>query len=194
MVFQLSLGIYLTHDLFTNEKASFYNIEDRLNIEDRKVIVGCMFLVDIIVFVIVIAVANLLGIHIYLNIKGYTTYEYICILREESKKQRARQNLATSRKISTARGLELEALSGDKTANQEASSSKLQLKSSDKIIPNNYSKPQTFFGNEDSALELTNLQASSLAKNKQASQECIEPDCENNIHRAWNRIETFSKL
>ena len=194
MVFQLSLGIYLTHDLFTNEKASFYNIEERLNLEDRKVVVGFMLVVLILVFVIVIAVANLIGIHIYLNVKGYTTYDYICILREKSNKQKARQSSATSRKISTARGSELEALSGDKTAPQEASSSKLQLRSSNKILPNHDSKPQTFFGNEDSALELTKLQASSIAPNKEVSQECIELDCENNLHRAWNRIETFSKL
>lgn len=194
MVFQLSLGIYLTHDLFTNEQGSFYNIEERLNVEDRKVFVGCMLAVDVIVFVIVIAAANLIGIHIYLNIKGYSTYEYICMLREKSNGQKASQISATSRKISTARGFELEALSGDKAAPQEASSSKLQLRSSNKILPSNDSKPQTFFGNEDSALELTNLQASSIAPNKEISQECIELDCENNLHRAWNRIETFSKL
>jgi hypothetical protein len=194
MVFQLSLGIYLTNDLFTNEKASFSNIEERLNIEDRKVIIGCMLVVVILVFVIVIAVANLIGIHVYLNIKGYTTYEYICMLREESNQQKGRHNSAASKKISTAKGSELEALSGDKTAPQEASSSRLQLRFSNRILPSNHSKPQVFSGNEDSALELTNLQAASLPQNKEVNQEGIESGCENNIHRAWNRIETFSKL
>lgn len=194
MVFELSLGIYLTNDLFTNEKASFYNIEERLNLEDRKVIIGCMLVIVIIVSVIVIAVTNLIGIHIYLNIKGYTTYDYICKLREESNKQKARHNSAAGKKISTDKGPELEALSGDKTAPQEASSSKFKLRSSNKILPSHDLKSQTFYGNENYDLELTNLQAASYAPKKEYSQEVIESDYENNIHRAWNRIETFSKL
>lgn len=47
---------------------------------------------DLVGFLIVLALAHLLGFHLYLHRKGLTTYEYTLLLREKVKPSKTKPN------------------------------------------------------------------------------------------------------
>lgn len=201
MIFQICVGIYILHDVFTESNVTYSNLKERMNLDDFEtafIILVCIG--NTVAFIVSIAMANLIGLHIYLYLKGYTTYDYICILRERSKLKISKVSVQRNpnRSRTTARGSDLDVLSIEKPPALEDSSSKLNIRSSLKVFPNRILKSNGIQEYENSSPELSNLHIFTGNGNKpqlDQTQEIIDPDIsENDRWSPSNILETFSKM